>query len=993
MDANGQRFWMLCAAAHWPTRALTVWDESCRTLRLASERTLSPPANPSAAFAAANSALEVIPRALDQFDAVAYWDEAASVIAVKSYLPEPAVALPLTERPSDLCVGADSVLYVALSGGVLMHDLRGRWRDVLVRPDNPPAGGFTPWRLCAAFPGGAWVLDRSSSRLAKLDGQPLPAQIPLTDEYAPTVFRPQPENCHVPTLRVLADLAWPSGERPIALAAQANMGLALLFWVADGQATLRLWDAHAERLQAPLTLQGARYAYAIEWLDSERIVVRMPGRPDAPAFALDTGNLAPTRYPLGDVYPISEDGLEAPFAHRVAGPPCYPAGARGAEPLYPLSLSNLARKGNAANYAGSSSDFTAQLCDSGSTTTVWHRLYAEAAIPAHSGFTVWLAATNEVRPPAADDLQSWQPHGFGRDIATLDTAFSAPQLPRAVWERMPSELPGHPGLGAWAPEPQTRGLFSVLIQNTHHRVRTLTGRYLWVRIELFGDGRAGPQIAALRAYGSRFSYVDQYLPRVYRETLFGEPAQAAGELLERIDLSHRALLDGAGSAPITGALLDRLRQTISDLGDATAVMVERPGKSWLLHDVSDRRTWRLTLDSMEASFRAALDRAGAGHTAVDSPFLTHLKLAIPDLGDATAVVTVIQRGLEWQLEDAIGHRTWQLTHDAGAIGIYRPQASHADFLGRMLASFESVLTPLEDRIAAAHLVSDPDATPELHLDWLANWIGVAFDPALPAQRRREWLNSAEALARWHGTRRGLLLALNIATGGGVQGGEIIVIEDFRLRRILATLLGVDLAGDIDPLLPGLTQSGNSIVGDTLVLGDQEQAELLALFRDEVATPAENDAVLSFYAKLAHRATVLVHNNVTPQDLGLIRRIAELESPAHVDVRVVSATRPLMVGVFSLVGVDTYLGPPQPPSPVQLNRSGLGDYLIGPAALDPRLRGAAAPPPPAARPVADAGADQRVAFSNSFELDGSASRAANGHDIDRYVWRRLPPEIT
>jgi len=42
----------------------------------------------------------------------------------------------------------------------------------------------------------------------------LPAQIPLTEDYAPTVFRPKPENCDVPTLHVLADPAWPGGERP-----------------------------------------------------------------------------------------------------------------------------------------------------------------------------------------------------------------------------------------------------------------------------------------------------------------------------------------------------------------------------------------------------------------------------------------------------------------------------------------------------------------------------------------------------------------------------------------------------------------------------------------------------------------------------------------------------------------------------------------------------------------------------------------------------------
>lgn len=928
MDANGLRFWMLADAGHWPARAHAVWDAGCRTLQLASERSLPAPADPSAAFAAANSALERIPRAVDQFDAVAYWDEAAGAIAVKSHLPDPAVALPLGQRPSDLCVGADAVLYIALPDGVLMHDLRGRWADLLVAPRAAPAGGFTPWRLTAAFPGGVWVLERGSGRLARLEGMPLPAQTPQAGDHAPGVFRPDPENCRTPTLRVLADPAWPGGERPISLAAHADTGLALLSWAED-ETILRRWDARAERLQVPLRLQGARFAYAVDWLDAERIAVRMPGRPDAPAFSLEFGNVAGTRAPLGEVYPIAADGIEAPFAHRVTGPPRYPAGSNGAEPLHALSLTNLARQGSAANYAGSDSSFAAQLLDSGSTTTVWHRLYAEAAIPAHTGFTLWLAATNEARPPALSATQAWQPHGFGRDIAALDTAFSAPQLPRAAWERAPSELPGHPGLGPWSPEADIRGLFSVLVQNARRRVRTLCGRYLWVRVELFGDGRVGPQIAALRAYGSRFSYVDQYLPRVYRETLFGEPAQAAGELLDSVELSHQAALDAAGAAgtAIGGTLRARLNLAIPDLGDAAVVTVEQPGEAWLLRDLSGRRSWRLT-------------------------------------------------------------------HDAGVIGVYRPQSSRADFLGRMLANFEGVLTRLEDRIGAAHLFSDPDATPEPQLDWLANWIGIAFDPALTAGRRREWLKNAEPLARWHGTRRGLLLALNISTGGGVQGGEIIVIEDFRLRRILATLLGVDLADELDPLLPGLSQSGNSMVGDTLVLGDHEQVELLALFRQEVATAAENDAVLGFYGRLAHRATVLVHRDVAAQDLGLIRRIVELESPAHVDVRVVTASRPLMVGVYSLVGVDTYLGPPRQARTVQLDRSGLGlgDYLIGPAALDPRMRGAAAPPP-GPRPVADAGPDATVGFGHSFELDGSASHAAAGREIAKYVWRRLPPDIT
>ena len=303
-----------------------------------------------------------------------------------------------------------------------------------------------------------------------------------------------------------------------------------------------------------------------------------------------------------------------------------------------------------------------------------------------------------------------------------------------------------------------------------------------------------------------------------------------------------------------------------------------------------------------------------------------------------------------------------------------------------------MLTPLEDRVAAAHLLTDPASAPQQHLDWLASWIGVAFDPALPAERRRRWLAAAPTLARLHGTRGGLELALDIASDGGVAGGEIVLVESFRLRRLLATLLGVDLSDDADPLLPGLTVSGNSIVGETLILGETETLELLALFREEVATIEENAAVRAFYERLAHRATVLVHQSVSPQDLGLLRRVVELEAPAHVDVRVASATLPLLVGIASLVGVDTYLGPQPRPQPARAEVSslGLGDYVLGPTSLDPRRSGAAAPVASSPAPVAEAGSDFTARFGQSFNLDASGSSAAPGRRIQSYAWTRLLP---
>ncbi len=910
MDVNGLRFWLLADAPHWPSRAHTSWHADCGALRLASERSLDAPIDPIARGIAAG-AVDSPPRAVDRHGAVARWDSAAGAIIVRSHLPGEAVRLPLTETPRDICVGLDGVLYVALPDRMRLHDLRGRWAD-----EDVVLPGFDPWR-CAAAPDAVWVLDRAGS-LARLSGLPMPATTPRREDYAPAVFRPDPENCRPPVLTRLEAVSWPAGESPLALAAHPARGLLILSWFGSGDARVRSLTADGT-LSAPASLVGARYAYGLAWLDEGRIAVRMPGRADAPAFAIEAG--ATDVVALGEIYPIARDAVEAPFGHRVEGPPRYPVAGGDAEPLLPLSLRTLARRGEAASYAMAAGGLQAHLLDSGQATTVWHRLYVEAAIPPGTGFVVWLAATDEAEPPAVTRRDAWHPHGFGRDIGTLAPRVIGAGVPRAAWEQVPSELPGHPGLASWTIERDRRGLFTALIQNGGARVRQVVGRYLWVRLELFGDGRSSPEIAAVRAYASRFDYGEHYLPRLYRENVFGEPAERPGDRVARLDAAHASRLDDGGALP----------------------------------------------DDLSSQLQAA-----------------GLRLTIPE-------VRVEDAGRRWRVADTLSRREWILRVDSDGIGVYAPRSTPADFLSRSLANFEGVLTSLEGRIAASYLLTDPGGVPDGHLDWLAGWLGIVFEPALAADRRREWLRAAPALARSHGTRRGLALALDIATGGGVRGGDIVLIEHFRLRRLLATLLGVDLREDADPLLPGLRQSGNSIVGDTLILGDTETAELLALFRAEVATAAEHTSVLEFLERLAHRATILVHQAVTPQDLGLIARIAALESPAHVEVRVATATWPLLVGIASLVGVDTYLGPPSPRRPVRIDGSavGLGDFVMGPVTLDPRITGMAAPAPEAILPVADAGRDQVVPPGRSFDLDGSASRAAPGRSLQLFEWRQLP----
>lgn len=340
-------------------------------------------------------------------------------------------------------------------------------------------------------------------------------------------------------------------------------------------------------------------------------------------------------------------------------------------------------------------------------------------------------------------------------------------------------------------------------------------------------------------------------------------------------------------------------------------------------------------------FTALAQRTGRATSALRGRFL-HVRVWLGGTGRATPEVGALRlyasrfSYVENYLPALYHEQRFGPDADAPAARV-----TPADFLERFLGNIEGVLTPIEDRIGAAHLLTTPERVPAASLDWLASWVGLALDPSLPERRRRAMLAASAELHRRRGTKAGLEMAIDLATGGAVRAGAAVVVEHWRLRRTFATLLGVRLDVEDDPLLPGLHQSANSLVGDTLILGDETRREFLAVFAADLdVSTAEAAAIEAFFADFAWRVTVLVQREAGSEVLRQVRRLVELETPAHVEATVVSASHPLIVGLRALVGVDTYPGRAPEPDPVRLDHSRVGvrDVLRTPASLDPRLEG-------------------------------------------------------
>ena len=398
------------------------------------------------------------------------------------FQPTEAPAPPAILRFGGLAVTDDHYLIVGVIDppGLLVFDLHASGPPQQFCWPNPSVVPFAPFDMASRAGGGVWILDRSNRRYWALDRHLGVADLdqPLTE------IRPERPDDFQPVgggVRRTAARTWPrgislAGFDPIAIEGMPDGSVLILDRGQAGRSRL-LRDGINRRFGTPVVLDTFPFAaYDMALLPAPagggRLYVATLEGNQAFAYELtDKGQGAIGVALATEYFPMRLFGGKA----IIAAPPLVYYDFF--ESWLPLTVQRRPR------YAASAALTTARF-DGREPGCVWHRLMLDACIPPDAGVRVRSRAADE----AGDlELTRWQVE------------------PDPYLRRDGSELPyAHQGHAAYD------GTWELLFQRAR-------GRYLQIELTLSGNERVTPRVRAMRAYYPRFSYLEQYLPSVYRD--------------------------------------------------------------------------------------------------------------------------------------------------------------------------------------------------------------------------------------------------------------------------------------------------------------------------------------------------------------------------------------------------------------------------------------------------------------------------------------------
>ncbi|EJL30111.1 phage tail protein [Caulobacter sp. AP07] len=346
--------------------------------------------------------------------------------------------------------------------------------------------------------GGVWLLDRTDRRLWALDRGFSVTGIGADGPEEPELFQPlegAPRTLRAATRPTGRDLTLAAADiDPIALEPLDDGGLLVLDRTATGGTRIFRLPADGGDATALLELDDPTQDLVVA-----KGAVRGGERETRLFLAGGVGNQARawrlaedgTLIGTAELFPLRRFGGRALIA--VQGAAHYDSGL--SSPRWtPLVEKPRVRYAETA-------EFLTPVMDGETPQCVWDRLRLDAVIPSGTLVEVWARASDN--PADADGLLGAPWVAQPRPCLACDGG----DLP---WRGPLALPPGDPKTGA--------GTWHLLFQEAR-------GRYLQLRLKLSGDGAASPRLRALRAWYPRFSYVERFLPAVYRE----EP----GDFLER----------------------------------------------------------------------------------------------------------------------------------------------------------------------------------------------------------------------------------------------------------------------------------------------------------------------------------------------------------------------------------------------------------------------------------------------------------------------------
>ena len=479
---------------------------------------------------------------------------------------------------------------------------------------------FTPISIAARKDGGVWILDAAGPRIWELDRRF--DVVVCADPFAPATDDGSFANDTLPPAEpglkrtpLLEKYGWPvSASLPVSVLAMPDEGVLVLepldkgrfariHHLVDGRtigtveiAPLLPREA-AQVIRKDATLDLVAHDFALGHRDENdapawlgRLYVAAADGNQSYAFGVAIEKDRLLLRPLAEYYPMRL--FRGRALVTADGEPWYDSSDRWVR-LLKQHRPRFAERG----------ELCTPLLDSGEPGCVWHRLMLDACIPPSSAVEVYTRAADDWNELAATPWFNNVP-----DDVSLAGSNLIPRIPRATlkdWQLEPrpylrndgSEIPFLP-----RDEGNGRGTWELLFQRA-------TGRYLQIRLVLSGDRRSTPRIRALRAWYPRFSYLEHYLPAVYRDD--SESASFLDRFLANTEGILTTTEDRIAAAQmlfdVSSAPAETLEWLAEWFGIALDPSWEEARRRLLIRHAVDFFAMRGTLRGLRLALRLALD--------------------------------------------------------------------------------------------------------------------------------------------------------------------------------------------------------------------------------------------------------------------------------------------------------------------------------------------------------------------------------------------------